>query len=142
MTNPLLQEWNTPYCTPPFNIIKTGHFKPAVEEAIKAAVVEINLITENTDAPTFNNTVASLDRAGENLGRISAILFNLNSAETSKELQSVAQEVSPLLTRFANDITLNEKLFERISKIFENRKSLALTTEQMILVEKNTGILY
>ena len=86
--------------------------------------------------PDFENTIAALDRAGEILGRITSILFNLNSAETNKELQAVAQEVSPLLTRFSNDITLNEKLFDRIRKIFEARETSGLSTEQKILVER------
>ena len=136
MINPLLQEWKTPFETPPFRIIETTHFKPAVEEAIRSATLEIDTITENCEAPTFENTIVTLDRAGETLGRITSILFNLNSAETNKDLQAVAQEVSPLLTRFSNDITLNKKLFERIKKIFENKDSSGLNTEQMILVER------
>jgi peptidyl-dipeptidase Dcp len=136
MNNPLLQNWSTPFETPPFNLIEPAHFKPAIEEAIKSATLEIDGITGNSDAPTFENTIAALDLSGETLGRISSILFNLNSAETNKELQSVAREVSPLLTRFSNDITLNEKLFERINKIFDSRESSGLSTEQKILTER------
>jgi peptidyl-dipeptidase Dcp len=136
MNNPLLQQWSTPFETPPFDRILTSHFKPAVEEAIESATKEIYLITENPDPPTFENTVAALDHTGELLGRVSSILFNLNSAETSKELQTVAQEVSPLLTRFSNDITLNRRLFERIQKIFEKRETQGLNTEQLMLLER------
>jgi peptidyl-dipeptidase Dcp len=136
MNNPLLGQWDTPFATPPFPEFNIAHFKPAIEEAIKYAAEEINSITANTDPPTFDNTISLLEKAGEKLDRISAVLFNLNNAETSKELQSVAQDVSPLLTRFSNDITLNEKLFERISGIFENRDLLNLSVEQKILVEK------
>lgn len=136
MTNPLLSDWKTPFATPPFDLIITTHFKPAVIEAIKTAREEINSITENIDNPTFENTVAALDKSGETLGRISSLLFNLNSAETSSDLQKVAQEVSPLLARFSNDITLNEKLFERIKKIFENKDNPGYTTEQKILIER------
>ncbi len=136
MNNPLLQKWETPFSTPPFNDIKTEHFKPAIEEAIKLAEKEIESISENSDEPTFENTIASLDNAGEILGRITSILFNLNNAETNKDLQSVAQDVSPSLTRFSNDITLNKKLFERIKFIFENITSSELTTEQKSLVER------
>src|SRR5664279_2656565 len=102
MNNPLLQEWSTPFGTPPFNIIESSHFKPAIEEAIKAASAEIKAITENTDTPDFENTIASLDRSGDNLGKITALLFNLNSADTNKFLQEATMEVSPLLTRFSN----------------------------------------
>ena len=85
---------------------------------------------------SFDNTVAALDRAGEKLGKITSILFNLNSAETNKDLQAVTQEVSPLLTRFSNDITMNEKLFIRIKKIYGATETSGLSTEQKILVEK------
>jgi len=134
--NPLLQEWNTPFNTPPFQIIEISHYLPAVEEAVKLAEKEIKLITDNPDAPTFNNTIAALDSAGEKLGRISSVLFNLNSAETNKQLQEAAQKVSPVLTRFSNDITLNTKLFERIVKIFEKKDTAGYSTEEKILIER------
>jgi peptidyl-dipeptidase Dcp len=79
--NPLLYEWTTPFGTPPFHLIKTIHFKPAVEEAIKSASEEIKQITDNIEPPDFENTIAALDETGEILGRITSILFNLNSAE-------------------------------------------------------------
>ena len=136
MTNPLLQKWTTPFGTPPFHLIKTTHFKPAVEEAIKSAGEEIKIISENNLPPDFENTIDSLDRAGETLGRITSLLFNLNSAETNKSLQKVAQEVSPLLTRFSNDITLNKRLFERIKTVHETINTSGLNTEQKILTER------
>lgn len=136
MKNPLLAEWKTPYCTPPFDLIETKHFLPAVEEAIKIANDEIIAITDNAELPTFDNTVFALEKAGEILGRITSILFNLNSAETNKELQVVTQEISPLLTRFSNDITMNEKLFGRIVKIFEKKELSGFNTEQKILLER------
>jgi peptidyl-dipeptidase Dcp len=136
MNNPLLQKWDTPFETPPFNSILTTHYKPAVEEIIKSATGEIKEITENPDGATFENTIAALDSAGENLGRISSILFNLNSAETSKELQLVAQEVSPLLTRFSNDITLNTNLFSRIKTVYDAKDTSGFTTEQLMLLER------
>jgi peptidyl-dipeptidase Dcp len=136
MNNPLLQEWNTPFGTPPFDVIKTGHFKSAIEEAIKFASEEIKVIADNKELPDFENTVASLDRAGETLGKITSLLFNLNSAETNKDLQEVTQVVSPLLTRFSNDITLNKNLFKRIKTVFESKETSRLTTEQKILTER------
>jgi peptidyl-dipeptidase Dcp len=136
MNNPLLNDWNGPYGTPPFDIIDTGHYKPAIEEAIRSAKVEIDAIAENNLDPDFENTIAALDRAGEVLGKITAILFNLNSAETNKALQNVTQEVSPLLTRFSNDITLNPKLFIRIKNVYDSLPASGLTTEQKILTER------
>lgn len=134
--NPLLQEWKTPFGTPPFDIIKTEHFVPAIEEAIRLATDEITLITVNPLPPDFENTIASLDRSGETLGKITSLLFNLNSAETNKELQAAAQEVSPLLTRFSNDITLNEALFQKINAVYNSRNTSGLTREQQMLTER------
>jgi len=136
MNNPLLAVWNTPFGTPPFNLIKIDHFRPAIEEAIRLAMQEIDSITENTGQADFENTVAALDRSGEKLGEITSILFNLNSAETNKLLQEVTQEVSPLLTRFSNDITLNSNLFDRIKSVFESLETSGLNTEQKILTER------
>ena len=136
MVNPLINSWETPFGTPPFMLIKTVHFKPAIEEAVKLAEKEIEAITLNNEQPTFENTVAALESSGEILGRITSVLFNLNSAETNKELQAVAQEVSPILTRFSNDITLNKELFIRISKVFEHMDSYGLSTEEKILTER------
>jgi len=136
MNNPLLQKWQTPFETPPFHLIKTSHFIPAIGEAIKSARLEIEIIADNSNEPTFENSIAALESSGEALGRISSILFNLNLAETNKDLQSVTQEASPLLTRFSNDITLNKKLFDRIQKVYEKRDNNLLTTEQKILTEK------
>ena len=137
MINPLLQEWDTPFSTPPFNLIETGHFKPAVEEAIKSASEEINVITENPETPDFRNTIVALDKAGNKLDDVTSILFNLNSAETNKDLQAVTQEVSLLLTRFSNDITLNEKLFKRVKTVYDIRDTAGLNTEETMLLEKN-----
>lgn len=134
--NPLLQEWKTPFGAPPFDIIKTDHFIPAVQEAIRLATDEIDHITKNSEIPGFENTIAALDRAGEALGKITSLLFNLNSAETNKELQNVTQEVSPLLTRFSNDITLNEQLFEKIKVVYGSRENSGLTMEQELLTER------
>lgn len=136
MKNPLLERWDTPYETPPFNLIEVDHFKPAIGEAIRSAADEINEISDNKEPPSFDNTVAALELCGEKLGRISSVLFNLNSAETSKELQAAVLDISPLLTRFSNDITLNEKLFSRIKAVFESMDSLELNREQQMLLIK------
>lgn len=136
MTNPLLERWITPFETPPFGEIKTEHFKPAIEKLIALASGEIRSITDNTEKPDFENTVAALDRAGRKLGSATAVLFNLNSAETSKELQKAAQEVSPLLARYSNDITLNKELFSRIRTVYENSGNSGLNTEQKMLLGK------
>ena len=136
MSNPLLEHWDTPWEAPPFHLIQIPHYRPAIEGAIKMALDEIELITVNPEPPNFENTVAALDRCGQKPGRISAILFNLNSAETSKELQTAAQEISPLLTRFSNDISMNAALFARIKSVRDSADSASLTMEQKMLLEK------
>ena len=107
MKNPLLQSFNTPHTPAPFSQIKNEHFKPAFEEAIKKAKTEIDEITSNSEAPSFKNTIETLDFSGYTLDRLSSIFFNLNSAETNDEIQKIAQEVSPLFSEFSNDIRLN-----------------------------------
>ena len=134
--NPFLESWNTPFGIPPFDKIHLSDYKPAIIKAISSASVEIKKIGDCVKPPDFYNTIAALEKAGETLGKITPVLFNLNSAETSGELQTLAQEVSPLLTRFSNDITLNKKLFHRVREIYETRETSGLNTEQKILVEK------
>ena len=132
----LTSTFNTKHNTAPFSQIKIEDYKPAFIENIATAKAEIGAITNNTEAPTFQNTIEALDFSGEALDRLSSIFFNLNSAETSDEMQKIAQEVSPLLTEFSNDITLNEDLFKRIKAVYEQRESLNLTTEQATLLDK------
>ncbi|MDL2308313.1 M3 family metallopeptidase [Bacteroidales bacterium OttesenSCG-928-B11] len=132
--NPLLQEWNTPHQTPPFNQIKTEHYLPAFEFAISEAKREIADIAEQKSTPTFENTIVALDRAGALLNRISGVFFNMNSCLTSPELTAVAQKVSPMLTEYGNDINLNSALFHRVKQVYE--KPGKLTTEQKQLLEK------
>ncbi|SFR63925.1 M3 family metallopeptidase [Maribacter stanieri] len=130
--NPLL----SPFDTAPFSQIKNEHFKPAFLKSIEDARAEIDAITENTDAPTFKNTIEALEFSGQQLDRISSVFFNLNSAETNEEIQKIAQEVSPLLSEFGNDITLNEALFKRVKAVYDQKDSLDLTVEQNTLLDK------
>jgi len=134
--NPLLGEFNTPYQTPPFDKITLADYKPAFEQAIAVAKAEVNTIIENGDAPTFANTVEALDNSGELLNQVSEIFFNLNESNTDSTMQAIAQEVSPILSDFSNDINLNEKLFARVKAVYDTRNDLKLDTEQMTLVEK------
>lgn len=132
MNNPLLEPFNQA----PFSKIKNEHFKPAFLQAIEDTKKEIDAIVDNPEPPTFKNTLEALDFSGQQLDRISSVFFNLNSAETNEEIQKIAQEVSPLLSEFSNDITLNEGLFGRIKTVYEQRDSLDLTKEQRTLLEK------
>jgi len=137
MNNPLLSDFQSPYETAPFSLLKNEHFKPAFEKAIQWAKSEIDLIVNNQSEPTFANTLEALEFSGKKLDRISSIFFNLNSAETNDEIQKIAQEVSPWLSDFANDIRLNEKLFQKIKLIFNKKDTLNLQEEQKMLLVKN-----
>ncbi len=128
--------FNTPHNTAPFSKIKDEDYLPSFKKAIADAKTEIDNIVENSKAPTFENTIEALDFSGEKLDRISSIFFNLNSAETNETIQKIAQEVSPLLSEFSNDITLNEDLFKRVKAIYDSKDSLKLTTEEQTLLDK------
>lgn len=130
--NPLLQHFEHP----PFSKIKNEHFKPAIEQALEDARKDINSIAEQSAEPTFKNTLEALEFAGDQLGKVTHIFFNLNSAETNPEIQKTAQEVSPLLSEFSNDLLLNEKLFARIKSVYEQKNELDLNHEQERLLDK------
>ncbi|MCL6295651.1 M3 family metallopeptidase [Jejuia spongiicola] len=132
----LNKPFNTPYNTAPFSKIKDEDFLPAFKEAIKNAKAEIDKIVDNAESPTFENTIEALDFSGEQLDRISSIFFNLNSAETNAEIQKIAQEVSPLLSEFSNDITLNENLFKRVKSVYDKKGEFELSVEQETLLDK------
>ncbi len=132
----LTQKFNTKHNTAPFSEIKLEDYKLAFIENIASAKAEIDTIINNPDVPTFENTIENLEFSGNALDRLSSIFFNLNSAETSEEMQKIAQEVTPLLTEFSNDITLNEDLFKKIKTVYEQKEILNLTTEQATLLDK------
>ncbi len=132
----LTQKFQTKHDTAPFSKIKMEDYKPAFIENIAAAKAEIDTIINNPEAPTFENTIEALDFSGNALDRLSSIFFNLNSAETSDQMQKIAQEVSPLLTTFSNDITLNEDLFKRVKAVHDQKDKLTLTPEQATLLDK------
>ncbi len=134
--NPLLSIRQTPFNTPPFNEIKNQHFLPAIKELVERAKSEIESIMNHNAAPTFDNTLKALEKSGKDLDRASSIFFNLNSAETSDEIQALAREISPILTEFSNDILLNERLFLRVKYVYENEDQSTWSEEQKTLCEK------
>jgi oligopeptidase A len=135
-SNSVTATFNTKHNTAPFSQIKPTDYKPAFIENIAKAKTEIDAIITNPEAATFENTIVALDFSGESLDRLSSIFFNLNSAETCDEMQKIAQEVSPLLTAFSNDIALNEDLFKRVKAVYEQKNNLTLTPEQATLLDK------
>ena len=134
--NILTSTYITQYNAAPFSQIQMSDYQPAFETTIAAARAEIDAITNNSSLPTFENTIEALDFSGQTLDRLSSIFFNLNSAETCDEMQKIAQEVSPLLTAFSNDISLNEALFLRVKAVYDQRNELSLSPEQATLLDK------
>ncbi|MGR7813455.1 M3 family metallopeptidase [Lacinutrix undariae] len=134
--NILNTPFQTPYNTAPFSKINEADYLPAFQKGIEVARTEIDAIANNPEAATFENTIVALDFSGEQLDRISSIFFNLNSAETNDAIQKIAQEVSPLLSDFSNDVTLNEELFKRVKTVYDQKESLNLTIEQSTLLDK------
>lgn len=134
--NPLLVASDNPFEAPAFDKIKNEHYKPAFEEAIKEGRAQIDSIVANSEEPTFENTIVAMEYAGRKLNGIASIFFNLNEAATDSVMQNLALEISPLLTDYSNDIMLNEALFDRIKRVYENRASMNLNQEDARLLEE------
>ncbi len=132
----LTQHFNTKHNTAPFSQIKNEDYLPAIKKGIEIAKEEIDAIVNNPEAPTFENTIVAMEFTGAVLDRASSIFFNLNSAETSDEMQIIAQEVSPLLSEFGNDVRLNGALFAKVKAVYDDKESLGLSTEQKTLLDK------
>jgi len=130
--NPLLEDFNTA----PFSKISSTDYKPAIKEAIEICKQEIETIISNPEIPSFQNTTEALEFTGQKLGRITSIFFNLNSAETSEAIQKIAQEISPWLSEFKNDMILNSALFTKVKSVYDTRGVLNLDSEQTMLLEK------
>ncbi|WP_064974442.1 M3 family metallopeptidase [Alistipes provencensis] len=120
MSNPLLAAWDTPHETPPFSEIKLENYEPAFDAAIACSRAEVEAIVKNPKKPTFGNTIVALERQGELLNRISGLFFNLLEADSSDEMQEIAQRVQPKLTELSNDISLNPELFARVKYVYEH----------------------
>lgn len=133
-SNPFFTEWTTPYGIPPFDQIKNEHFMPAIEQGMQQHLEEIDVIVNNQEAPTFSNTIEAMDYSGRLLSKTLAVFFNLESAETNDSLQKIAEEISPLLSEHNDKVSMNEKLFERVKTVYNNRESENLTPEQTRLL--------
>lgn len=128
--------FQTPYNAAPFSRFTATDYLPAIEKAITESLAQIDSITQNPEPATFKNTIEALAYIGLAIDRLTAMFFNLNSAETNDALQAEAQRISPLLTDYGNDIRLNEALFKRIKTVYDQRETLSLTAEQQTLLEK------
>ena len=136
MQNPLYLEFKTPIKSAPFSKILPKHFIDAIPKNINDSLKSITSISNQKESPTFNNTIIKLQDSSVLLGRNTSLLFNLNSAETSSELQNIAQKIALKLSNYKNDILLNEKLFERVKYVFLNTDRLKLSSEELTLLDK------
>lgn len=133
--NPFFQEWDTPFGIPPFDLIKDDHFMPAFEKGMEENLAEIDAIVNNTEAPTFVNTLEELERTGKQLTKVSRVFFNLTGSNTNPKLQDLQRELSPLMSAHRDKITLNEGLFQRVEAVYQDRENLDLNSEQLKLLE-------
>ena len=133
--NPFFETYTTPYQVPPFDVIKNEHFKPAILEGIKKQETEINSIVSNKEKPTFDNTVLAMENSGKLLARVSTVFYNMNSANTNEEIQTIAKELAPKLSAHNDNIYLNEALFKRVKAVWDNQKNFKLNKEQAKILE-------
>ena len=130
------QKWDTPYSVPPFDRIKTEHFKPAFEQGMSLHNQEIDHIVNSSERPTFENTVLAYDNSGEMLWRVATVFGMLSAADTDEQMQTLSAEIYPALAAHSDAITMNDKLFERVKVVYESRNSEGLDAEQKRLTEK------
>ena len=135
-SNPLLQPWNTPYGLPPFEAIRTEHFEPAFDEALAQHRAEIDAIGASAQPPSFDSTIAALDRSGRLLARIEMLFYNLTASETSPALQAVQRRMAPVLAAHQSETFMHSVLFERIAALQAQRDALDLTSEQRRVLER------
>ena len=134
--NPFFTRYNTPHQTIPFNLIRNEHYEPAMMEGMRKQDEEINHIIDNPEPPTFENTIEMLEKSGDLLDRVTTVFGNLMSADTNDEMEAIAEKMMPLLTEHGNNITLNDRLFQRIKSVYDQKDSLHLNKEQEMLLEK------
>ena len=135
--NPFMTEYTTQFNIPPFDQIKTEHYLPALKAGIAEQNKEIEAIINNPEAPTFENTILALDNSGQTLNNVAYVFFAFTEALSSPELQKVDEEFTPLLTKHSDEISMNDKLFARIKKVYDERANHNYTTAQLRLIESN-----
>ena len=136
MINPFFSEYTTPFQVPPFNEIKLEHYMPATEAGITEQMNEIKAITDNKEEANFDNTILAFDLSGDLLNKVANVFFNLNSANTSDEMQALARDITPKLSTHRDNIMLNKELFSRVKAVYDKRNELKLDAEQLRVVEK------
>ena len=134
--NPFLTEYQTPFKVVPFDKIKTEHYLPAFEAGMKEQLAEVDAIVNNTETPNFQNTILSLDKSGRTLNRVSNVFFNILECNTNDELQDLAEQVLPVMSKHSDAILMNPKLFEKIDYVYQHRNEMDLDDQQIRVVEK------
>ncbi|HPS63120.1 MAG TPA: M3 family metallopeptidase, partial [Bacteroidales bacterium] len=134
--NPFFSEYQTPFQVPPFDKIDTTDYMPAFTEGIRRHNAEIDSMVNNPAPPDFTNTILAFDKSGRLLTKVSKVFYNLNEAETNKQMQAIARQLSPIMSKHSDDISLNEKLFARIKAVYDNRLAMGLDSQQLRLVTK------
>jgi peptidyl-dipeptidase Dcp len=134
--NPFFSEYTTPFEVPAFDKIDTTHYMPAFAEGIKQHNAEIEAIVTNSAEPDFENTILALDKSGLMLTRVRKVFFNLLSAHTNDQLQELAREISPMLSKHSDDVVMNEKLFKKVKAVYDKKNELKLDSAQLRVVEK------
>ena len=137
MKNPLLTESSAPFGAPQFDKIENEHYLPAFEAGIAEAKAEIDAIIANEEEPTFENTIEAMEYAGETLNNVAGIFYNLMEANTNEQMQTIAEQISPMLTEYEMYVSLNPVLFEKVKTVYEKRNGLGLDQDQMKLLEDN-----
>jgi peptidyl-dipeptidase Dcp len=137
MTNPLLQDWQTPFGLPPFASFAPDQFAPAFKAAMADHLAEIEAIAQQTVAPDFLNTITALERSGRKLEQVSGVFWNLTGSDSTPELQEIERAIGPALSRHFSEISSNAPLFQRVDVLHEKRHALGLSTEQLRVLEQS-----
>ncbi|HET7714911.1 MAG TPA: M3 family metallopeptidase [Bauldia sp.] len=135
-TNPLLESWNTPFGAPPFDRIRSEHYRPAFEATMAEQKAAVDRIASDPAAPSFDNTIVALERSGLPLSRVASVFFGLASADTNDAIQAIERDVAPILSRHSDEIFLNSALFARIETLWKAREALALNDEQKRVLDR------
>lgn len=135
-TNPFLSEYATPFGVPPFDLIKLEHYKPAFIKGMEEQMAEIDAVVNQRSMPDFENTIVALDQSGRLLSKVSSVFYGLNSANTNDEMQALSKELSPLLSKHSDDISLNPRLFARVKEVYDRQSDFKLDKEQTKLLEE------
>ena len=137
--NPFMNEWKTPFGIPPFDKITEAHYMPALLGGIEMEKLEIQALVEKTDDPTFANTIEAFESSGQFLNKVANVFYNVRGTNATDELDSIAEEFSPIRTKHNDDIMLNAELFAKIKNVYDNVERYSLTTEQNTLLDKIYG---